>query len=258
SPPPSALEPPVPEAAEPMPIETIQSAKNPPSATTLGMDLSGPSESAISQRVPVSGQSPPQSVWGLSETPDAPLELDEPLDLGPLDDLSVPLPQAPKQPLIGRDDRDSMLSDASGQPSGEPLLPSSAAPSAMPQNAAWYASLPGGTTVGPMSAAAVVQGLQQGQFALDSLVWRDGWTQWQPLAAVLAQLNPSGSIAAPSGKNDPLADALNSRRPSDSSSYVHGRRRTRNETRSRVSLILMGLVIILFALMVYVLSMKPD
>jgi len=128
--------------------------------------------------------------------------------------------------------------------------------------ASWYASLANGTTVGPMSAGALVRAHEQGQFGTESLVWRDGWSQWQPLSSVLSQLSPAAQLPGPAAVSptrgdNPLAEALGGRLP-DSSTYVHGRRHTRKELRARVALILMGLVIVLFALMLYVLSMKHD
>src|SRR5262249_4053807 len=150
----------------------------------------------------------------------------------------------------------SSPSDGTFRPLSEPLLPASTAAMTQSSNASWYASLPNGTTVGPISAGAVLQGLQQGQFTADSLVWRDGWGQWQPLSTVLSQLTPAPAVGG-ARPDDPLSEALG-RQPADSSSFVHGRRRTRREVRTRVALILMGLVIILFALMLYVLSMKHD
>jgi len=227
APPASALEPdalePENAADGPTPIEG-----KPSRAPAFGLDLSG-FAAASSPTVQ------PQGVAGPSETPDAPLELEEELDLDSPDDLSV-------------------LS--SEPPPGKPLLP--AAKSAE----SWYASLANGTTVGPMSAGAVLWGLKQGQFSNDSLVWRDGWSQWQPLGSVLSQMNPppqsvSAAALSPIKADDPLAEALGRQIPA-SSSMVHGRRRTQKELRTRVALILLGLVIILFALMMYVLSIKRD
>jgi len=218
---PDALEPDTAITA-PAPIEAKRS--RPPA---FGLDLSGLAAAPSAAKR--------QGIAGQSETPEAPLELEEELDLDSPDDLSILSPEPP--------------------PSA-PLLP------AAKSGAPWYASLAGGTTVGPMSAGAVLQGLKQGQFSTNSLVWRDGWSQWQPLGSVLSQMNPTAQAVgapavAPTSADDPLAEALGRQIPA-SSSVVHGRRRTRKELRARVAMILLGLVIILFALMMYVLSMKHD
>jgi len=223
APPASALEPNARTAADaPAPTDV-----KPSPAPAFGLDLSrlAAPPSAVKRQGPASQ----------NETLETPLEFEEELDLDSPDDLSILSPEPPP---------------------GEPLLPASKS------GAPWYASLANGTTAGPMSAGAVLSGLKQGQFSTDSLVWRDGWSQWQPLGSVLSQMSPpappvGAAPFSPPAADDPLAEALGRQIPA-SSSIVHGRRRTRKELRARVAMILLGLVIILFALMMYVLSMKRD
>jgi len=258
APPPSALEPDAfePETAidDPAPIEIAKPQIKPPRGPAFGLDLSAPRQPTTTHKTPVPAVSKGGAV---SETPNAPLELAEDLDLE--HDLSVLAPQPASRASAGPAGANWSQSDL--PPSG-PSPP--AASGALPQttSASWYASLANGTTVGPMSAAAVLRGLEQGQFSIDSLVWRDGWSQWQPLGSVLSQMNPpaqpvGAAAISPIKGDDPLAEALGRQIPAPSSP-MYGRRRTRKELRARVTMILMILVIILFALMMYVLAMKHD
>jgi hypothetical protein len=253
APPASALEHDSPQIGEIETIEPIQLAQARPRGPAFGLDLSAPSQPTTAQKT--SGPAAPADGSGLSET--APLEFDNGLDLG--DDLSLLSDQPAGRASSGR--ASVGISLGSELPSSGPLPPAMSRPAPQTSNASWYASLAGGATVGPMSADAILRGLEQGQFTTDSLVWRDGWSQWQPLGSVLSQMNtpsqPAAAGAASLNADDPLADALGRQVPA-SSTMVHGRHRTRKELRSRVALILMGLVIILFALMMYVLSIKHD
>jgi len=245
SPPPSALENPASTSVATDDLTPAETSIGKPRPPAFGLDISAPSAEAA----------------GFSETPDAPLELDEGLDLETLDDASVLAPQPPDRMSVARQGASPSSGDATLRPLSEALLPASVAGVPQASNASWYASLPNGTTVGPISAGAVLQGLQQGKFTADSLIWRDGWGQWQPLGSVLSQLSETAAVGAGQGStaraDDPLSEALGGQ-PTGSSSFVHGRRRTRKEVRARVAMILMGLVIVLFALMLYVLSMKHD
>jgi hypothetical protein len=258
APPASALEPdafePDKVIEEPGPIEVVKPQTTRPRGPAFGLDLSAPREPTATQKAPGPAAS---KGAGVNETAEAPLELADDLDLE--DDLSALAPQPTSRAPAGR--ADPAWSQSNLPPSG-PSPPAASGVSRQASSASWYASLANGTTAGPMSAAAVLRGLDQGQFTTDSLVWRDGWSQWQPLGSVLSQMNaptqPVGQAAlSPIKADDPLAEALGRQIPAPSTP-MYGRRRTRKELRARVSMILMILVIILFALMMYVLSMKHD
>jgi hypothetical protein len=255
APPPSALEPDSPQTGEIETVEPIQLIQNPPRGPAFGLDISGPSQPTAQK---TSSPAPPGGASGFGEALETPLDLDNDLDRE--DDLSL-LPEPPAAGASAGQPGGGFSLGGDLPPSG-PLPPATSSVAPQTGGASWYASLAGGTTVGPMSAGAILRGLKQGQFTTDSLVWRDGWSQWQPLGSVLSQMSPpaqpvGAGALSPINADDPLADALGRQVPA-SSTMVHGRHRTRKELRARVALILMGLVIILFALMMYVLSMKHD
>ncbi len=47
----------------------------------------------------------------------------------------------------------------------------------------WYVAV-NGKSQGPFSAARIREGMARNEFGADTLVWRDGFADWQPLAAV--------------------------------------------------------------------------
>ncbi|MCE9552672.1 MAG: GYF domain-containing protein, partial [Planctomycetes bacterium] len=71
-------------------------------------------------------------------------------------------------------------------------------PIAEAPHAVWYVRPSLGGQYGPASGDMLRQWIQQGRVAADSLVWRDGWPNWQPAGSVLPQtgsLTPSAGMA---------------------------------------------------------------
>jgi uncharacterized RDD family membrane protein YckC len=65
----------------------------------------------------------------------------------------------------------------------------------------WYFVDAQGQQQGPVSVAILVGHARQGRVRPDSLVWREGWTDWQPLAIAAEELGlnptpPAGSASA--------------------------------------------------------------
>ena len=70
-------------------------------------------------------------------------------------------------------------------------------PIAEAPHAVWYVRPSLGGQYGPASGDMLKQWIQQGRVAADSLVWRDGWPNWQSAGTVLPQtgaLNPSAGL----------------------------------------------------------------
>lgn len=80
-----------------------------------------------------------------------------------------------------------------------PVIPSMANdPIAEAPNAVWYVRPPSGGQFGPARGDIMRKWLGEGRVSADSLVWRDGWTDWKSAAIVFPQLAPV-SAAAPAG-----------------------------------------------------------
>lgn len=113
---------------------------------------------------------------------------------------------------------------ASAAPMPTPAASSTPAdPLAQAPDAVWYVRAPDGGQYGPASADVMRSWLAEGRVSPDSLVWREGWRDWQQAADVFAplgagQVDPElGAIAAGNtGSAKPGAGAP--RRPSRSRS----------------------------------------
>ena len=68
-------------------------------------------------------------------------------------------------------------------PAGSITDPISEAP-----NAVWYVRPEAGGQYGPATAEVMRQWLDEGRVAADSLVWREGWSDWRPVATTFPEL----------------------------------------------------------------------
>jgi hypothetical protein len=60
----------------------------------------------------------------------------------------------------------------------------------------WYVRPPTGGQYGPATTTIMRQWLSEGRISPDSLVWREGWRDWQQASAVFPQLRFSDPMAA--------------------------------------------------------------
>lgn len=72
----------------------------------------------------------------------------------------------------------------------------------------WYYSAGNEQRQGPLSTEDLVALFRQGSVGLDTLVWRDGQSQWQPLADFAAELGLVGASGAPLPPPLPARPAL--------------------------------------------------
>jgi hypothetical protein len=89
----------------------------------------------------------------------------------------------------------------SGENKSIPLATDSSArqasdPFADASDIVWYVRPPTGGQYGPATATIMRQWLSEGRISPDSLVWREGWRDWQQASAVFAQLRFSDPMAA--------------------------------------------------------------
>ncbi len=69
------------------------------------------------------------------------------------------------------------------------------------EEAVWYVSPPGGGQFGPASRQTVEQWISEGRVTAETLVWREGWEEWQMAGRHFVQLQLEERIEMP------LADA---------------------------------------------------
>lgn len=103
---------------------------------------------------------------------------------------------------------------AAAPPAGFPIgmepagpLPSAATgpdPLAEAPNAVWYVRPPTGGQFGPAPADVMRNWLAEGRVSADSLVWREGWRDWQEAGQVFPQLQSPTAFPSPiSGPSEP-------------------------------------------------------
>lgn len=92
----------------------------------------------------------------------------------------------------------------------------------------WYVRPPSGGQFGPATADIMRNWLTEGRVGTDSLVWREGWRDWQEAGDVFPQLRPGAAFGLFSPENiDPLssnshgqAQRLKARRHSDGTQFT--------------------------------------
>ncbi len=77
----------------------------------------------------------------------------------------------------------------------------------------WYYVDAQGQQQGPVSAAVLIGHVRQGRLRMDSLVWREGWGDWQPVSAASAELGLE-TVAAPAPPSAPPTDSSTAPAPS--------------------------------------------
>jgi hypothetical protein len=131
-------------------------------------------------------------------------------------------------------------------------------------NAVWHVQFSTGQQLGPLDEAVLQQWVAEGRISPDDLIWREGWTQWQSAMAVFPhwRTNQNPTQSAPAGNplnpaDNPLLEAVQNSLPAASAgNWLHQRHRGKKEIRARLSLVLLGLVVLLFALLLYVFFMR--
>jgi hypothetical protein len=147
------------------------------------------------------------------------------------------------------------------------LPPGSESNRAYSGDAVWHVRLANGQQIGPLDDVGLQQWISEGQLGDHDLIWRNGWPQWQPATAVLSQLpqpeqeiEPLGAGAAAGRGDDPLMDAVQATVQGSSTNWFTQRHRGKKEIRARLSLVLLGLIVLLFALLLYIFAIRkqPD
>jgi hypothetical protein len=128
-------------------------------------------------------------------------------------------------------------------------------------NAVWYVHLPTGQRWGPANTDNITQWMQQGHIPASALIWRDGWPEWklaavafsQPKANAKPEQHPSSQLPIRPLPEEPLVDVL-TQAPATGMATIY--RRSGRYPSANVTFVLLGLVIVLFALMLYVFFLR--
>jgi hypothetical protein len=183
------------------------------------------------------------------------------------------IPTASEPGLVDSDVEETDPSQATTKSNGS-AVPAAAAPSAPAVSAApagaappaandpiaeapaaiWYVRPPTGGQYGPARGDIMRKWISEGRVSSDSLVWREGWTDWQNAGKLFPTLNESGSHAATEVESRPVSTTV------PVAARSSQRTASRYETKKRDSnamaiAILVGLSIvclILIAVLVYV------
>jgi hypothetical protein len=139
-------------------------------------------------------------------------------------------------------------------PPSQPASPEPADPIAEAPEVIWYVRPPSGGQFGPAAGDLMRTWLSEGRVSADSLVWREGWRDWQEAGKVFPKLRsnqiadflettPVVSVAADHGYMAPAA------------AHVHRPKVKRSSDRNQIALlvVLSLAVIVLFVVFLLVL-----
>ena len=81
-------------------------------------------------------------------------------------------------------------------------------PLADPAEVVWYVRPPSGGQFGPANRDLMRAWITEGRVTPDSLVWREGWRDWQEAGRVFPQLTPSSPRLTIPGLEDIYAEPI--------------------------------------------------
>jgi len=141
------------------------------------------------------------------------------------------------------------------QPVSAPL-PVGVDPISQAPNSIWYVRPPSGGQYGPARGDIMRKWISEGRVSSDSLVWREGWTDWQNAGKLFPTLNESGTHAP----SEAVVPAVSTTVPLTARSSQRTATRYENKKRDSNAMaiaILVGLGIlclILIGILVYVVT----
>lgn len=108
-----------------------------------------------------------------------------------------PAPKSPSNPtetpsMVSESPHEEATADTMPSAPVEPA-PASPDPLAEAPNAVWYVRPPSGGQFGPAQADMMRGWLTEGRVSPETLVWREGWADWQEAGAVFPQLKPAST-----------------------------------------------------------------
>jgi hypothetical protein len=136
-------------------------------------------------------------------------------------------------------------------PAPVPAQPAAASPApADDANVVWYVRPAGGGQYGPATIDVMQGWIDEGRIAADTLVWREGWREWQAAGTAFPQLS-SDPLPAPAEQPIPgLENILDEPAPKPSQT-LHNHRST--ATRNQQTVILGAVVLTIIVLVAFLL-----
>ncbi len=161
----------------------------------------------------------------------------------PLSDPAVPYPAASGPAPVSV----ALAATPSATPVSAPATPT---PPAAPQpdpisedpNLIWYVRPPSGGQFGPAKGDIMRKWIEEGRVSEDSLIWREGWADWQKAGEVIPSMAPADATPAQT-TTQPVTT-----RTAGSTATAHRSRRRKNNQLALISVIM--LVFVSLALLV--------
>jgi hypothetical protein len=172
-----------------------------------------PIQAKLSEPAPAKAQATTATVARSSATippPPMPLPSPMPAPIAPLSPVAPVHPAAPLASNVPRAIPVMPLAQPAMHPMGAPAMPVPPPPPPMPPGmsdsitenplATWFVRPPSGGQFGPARGEVMRKWITEGRVTSDSLVWREGWTDWLPATEVFPSL---GKPAAPLFSSSP-------------------------------------------------------
>lgn len=113
-------------------------------------------------------------------------------------------------------------------------------------NAVWYVRPPSGGQFGPAQPDMMRTWLDEGRVSPETLVWREGWTDWREAGSVFPQLQPASTV--------PEAPPISGATGGADSAYRTGTRRRKSGPSMGVIIALAFAVVLLLVVLILIVS----
>lgn len=214
-------------------------------ANAFEQDLEEHLQQVEADQVP-QGESPAPAAWAAQ--PSLSNESESPMSL-PLEEESAAADVESEDKLAPTNaatvsDVASETSPPATGPASVPT-PDGSDPLAESPNAVWYVRPPSGGQFGPAQADMMRDWLNEGRVSPETLVWREGWADWQEAGSVFPQLQPAAS-GLPEAPPVAMSDGDAAFRP--------GSRRRRNGPNIGLLAVLVAAVLLLLFVLIWILT----
>jgi hypothetical protein len=124
-------------------------------------------------------------------------------------------------------------------------------PIAEAPNAVWYVRPPSGGEYGPAQPDVMRRWLDEGRVSADTLVWREGWPEWQVAGPLFPSLSAASSVPAPTETQEStFIDVETEDEPRSARRSASNRRRPSSTSTPKSIAIIVTLVLVVISLLV--------